>query len=155
MDDRDKMPDFRSLVKVLNIAMILVIITFISGMAGFFFITPSPDTYNSSRSLFASILYILAFKNPALSIHSVIVAILMITTGVLTLISIKSGIIFWMLALMAFVAEIMGSATGMFIVTAYFHNQALSIVMVASFVLTLILFMLMLFIAKNYKKLNI
>lgn len=154
-EENHKDLEFGLLVKVLNIAMLLAILTFISGMVSFFVISPSSSTYGNSRSLGASILYISSFKNPALFFHSLIVALLIITTGILTLISIKSGIIFWMLALMAFVAQIMGASVGMFLVSAYFQNQTFSIVMVASLILSLILFMLMLFIAKNYKRLNI
>ncbi len=151
----DQEPEFSRLVKMINLSVILLILTFISGIFSFFLITPSPDTQCSSRSLGASLLYIFSLKSPALLAHTVIVIALLVVSVVLTLVSLKSGIIFWMISGMAVVAQIMGSASGMFLVTSYFHNQAFSLVMVASFLMSVILYMLILFIAKNYKRLNI
>jgi hypothetical protein len=81
--------------------------------------------------------------------------ILIIWSIYLSLVSIKYGIIFSILTFMALIAQIGAAAVGLFIVDVYFNNSAFSLIMLAAVLLSIILYFLILFVAKNYKKLNL
>jgi hypothetical protein len=147
--------NYLTLRKLTKIAIFILVLEFVTGVISAFTIHSPLSTTDRTRGLFNTFYFIFSGVNIALLLHGVMGLILIIWSIYLSLVSIKYGIIFSILTFMALIAQIGAAAVGLFIVDVYFNNSAFSLIMLAAVLLSIILYFLILFVAKNYKKLNL
>ena len=147
--------DFLFLRKITKITLSFLAMELVTGIISIFTLKSPPNTICRTRGFANTLSYVFSANSISLLLHAILGITLISSSVYLALTSIRFGLIFSILSFMALVSQIGAVAVGLFMVDVYFHNITFSLVMLAAALLSTVLYSLMIFVARNYKRLNL
>ncbi|MGP6207737.1 hypothetical protein ACNF42_06910 [Cuniculiplasma sp. SKW3] len=113
--------------------------------------TKVSSTYNS-MNVEKAFYFVFVQGGIEIILHGVLAVILVLFSIYILLVARDKGLIFVMLSGFAFLSLVGASISGMFLVEQNISDPSLSLGMLASFIFCLVIYVIMMISAKNYKK---